>query len=87
MSADKKTTKGIRTKRDMIEFFVDASKKKSNLGPDFLQELKNGVKAKDLHQKLVDWGYPGVRLEDVTRLLKMYRTSNNARNLVLEKGY
>ncbi len=85
----KKDTKGKKKAlRGMMDVFKDASRKKSALGVYLLNEIqKEHVKAKDIHKKLVDWEYRAVRLQDVTWLLKNYKSLEGIQAAVLEKGY
>jgi hypothetical protein len=88
MPEKKPTTKKQKSKRDMMDFIEDVSRDDSTVGVHFIKELnKDGVSAKDLHRLLVDWGFDGVRLKDVTLLLKIFKTKVLAKEAVLETGY
>lgn len=84
----KKVTEKKKAKRDMIEFFVDASQEESTVGVHFLEKLnKKGVKAKEVYNLLISWGYDDVRLEDVTKLLEIYRTKNKVKDGIAQMAY
>jgi hypothetical protein len=88
MVEKKQATKKPKAKRDLMDFIEDASRDDSTVGMHFIEELnKDGVKSKDLHQLLVGWGYDGVSLKDLTRLLKIFKTKDRAKNALLETGY
>jgi propanediol dehydratase large subunit len=75
MPPKKTTTEKKKARGDIFDFFVDASRQNSTVGMEFLEELnKKGMKAIDVYKLLTGWGYDDVRLEDVTKLLKIYRT-------------
>jgi len=75
-------------KRDFVAFVIDASKKGSVLGPAIIAELnKEGVKAKDLHQLLINWGYVDVHLADLTKLVNIFKGSGRIKDAMLETGY
>jgi hypothetical protein len=87
MPPEKKSTKGKKAKRDIFNFIKDATKKNSAVGMKFYNEVnKKGVKAKDIYQLLIDWGYD-VRLEEVTKLWKLYKTSPIVKKYAIESAY
>jgi hypothetical protein len=72
----------------MLDFFKDATGKHSTVGPKFLDAVnKKGLKAKDLYEQMVGWGYGGVSLEDVTRLLNLYKSSDRLQGFVEDTAY
>jgi hypothetical protein len=88
MPAKKGKTGKPKAKKDMMDFFKDASRPRSTVGPKFLQVIgKRGLKTKDLYEQMVDWGYDGVCLEDVTKLLKIYKSSDRLKNFVTDTAY
>ncbi|MFH0997209.1 MAG: hypothetical protein V1844_17195 [Pseudomonadota bacterium] len=88
MPEKKQTTKKQKVKRDMMDFIEAASHDDSTVGMHFLDELnKDDVSAKDLHRLIVGWGFDGVRLKDLTRLLEIFKTKDRAKNAMLETGY
>ena len=74
MATKKEKTKKQKGKGDIFDFMKAASRQGSTMGMDFLEELnKKGVKAEELHNLLIGWGYecdPG----DVTKLLNIFKT-------------
>lgn len=86
MPPEKKSTKGKKAKRDIFDFIKDATKKNSAVGMNFYNEAnKKGVKAKDIYQLLIGWGYD-VRLEDVTKMWKLYETNPIVKKYAIESA-
>jgi hypothetical protein len=79
--------KKLKAKRDLMDFIEDASRDDSTVGMHFLEELNKGKSATELYQLLVGWGYTGVRLKELTRLVNIFYTKNRAKNTMLETGY
>ncbi len=72
----------------MMDFFKDASREHSTVGPKFLAQVnKKGLKAKELHELMVGWGYGAVSLEEVTKLLKIYKSSDRLQGFVTDTAY
>ena len=85
MPPKKKTTERKKAKRDIFDFFEDASREDSTAGMDFLEELNNKrLKARDIYNRLIEWGYDGVRPEDVTKLVNMYRTKGHVKGAIID---
>ena len=75
-------------KRDFVAFVLDASKEDSALGMNFISELnKEGVTAEELYKLLISWGYNDVTLDDLSKMLAIYKGSEKAKGAVLETGY
>lgn len=88
MPPKQKTTKAKKAKRDIFDFFTDASKRRSAIGACFLSEMnRKGVKAEDIYRLLKDWGYEGVRLEQVTTMFKLYKKKLEFKNAAMTTGY
>jgi hypothetical protein len=88
MPTKKVTTKKPKAKRDFFDLIDDATRKDSTVGLRFFEALnKKGAKAKDLHQLLVDWGYDGISLEDLIRVMKIFKTRDKAQHALLDTGY
>jgi hypothetical protein len=88
MPAKKVQTKSKKTKRDIFDFIKDATRMDSNLGGEILADLKKrGVKIEDLHLRIVNWGYEAVSLEDVKKLVTIYRTRTRVKNAVNDYAY
>lgn len=88
MPPKQKPTKGKKAKRDIFDFFADASKKRSAIGLRFLNEMdRKGVKAEDIYNLLKDWGYEGVRLDQVTTMFKLYKKKLDFKNAAMTTGY
>ena len=84
----KQKTKKQKAKRDLLDLIGDACRDDSTVGMHFLEELnKTGSTARYLYNLLVDWGYDGVSLEQLTRLLKIFKTKSRAKRALLETGY
>ena len=73
--------------KDLMDFLEDASQEDSTVGLHFLSALNKGKSANDLHQMLVGWGYNGVKLNEITRLLAIFNTKARAKDAILETGY
>jgi hypothetical protein len=82
-----KLTKKKKAIRDLMDFIEDASRDDSTVGMHFIDELNKGTSATDLYQILVDWGYTGVSLKELTRLVNIFNTKNRAKDALLETGY
>ena len=88
MPTKKGTTKKQKTKRDFIDFIVEASKEESTVADNFLKVLnKKDVKARELYQCLIDLGYKGVSLPGVTKMFKTYKSRPRVKKSVTEQGY
>lgn len=88
MPAKKVETKNQKTKRDIFDFIKDATRMNSNMGEEILADLKKGrVKIEDLHLRIVNWGYAAVSLEDVRKLVAIYRTRPRIKNAVNDCAY
>lgn len=88
MSVTEEQSKKEMPKRDFVSFVIDASQENATLGERFIGELnREGVTANELHQVLKDWGYADVQLEEVNKLLTVFKSSERARGAVIETGY
>lgn len=82
------TTTKTTEKRDFVAFVSDASKEDSDLGIHFIGELnKEGVTAADLHKLLISWSYVDVGLEDLTKVLTIFKGSEKAQGVTMKTGY
>jgi hypothetical protein len=93
MPPKKKTTlkkkAGKKAKRDLFDFFRDASRERSAVGPRFLEEVnKEGSTPRKLCALLKHWGYEGARLEDFTKLFNAYKAEpGHVKDGVITMGY
>ena len=88
MATKKVEPKKQKAERDVLDLIGDACRDDSTVGMHFLGELnKDGANAEELRQLLVDWGYEGVSLDQVSRLLKIFKTTSRAKKALLETGY
>jgi hypothetical protein len=78
-----------KAKRNLFDFFSDASRDRSAVGTRFLEEVnKEGATARKLYNLLVQWGYEDVRLEDFTKVFNAYKAEpGHVKDGVLTMGY
>lgn len=87
MAPKKKTTAKKKVKRDIFDLLKAASRKDSKVGMLFLDKLEKGAKAKELYEFAMDLGYDGVRLEEFTKLLSIFKTRPEVKKSVLDAAY
>jgi hypothetical protein len=88
MPPKKKTTAKKKAKRNLFDFFRDAGREGSAVGPRFLEEIKKeGVTPKKLYNLLIHWGYEDVRLQDFTKLFNVYTSKEEVKEGVMTMGY
>ena len=88
MPAKKEKTKNQKAKRDIFDFIKDATGMKSNMGEEILTDLKKrGMKIEELRLRIINWGYEAVSVEDVKKLVNIYRTRSRVKKSVNDCAY